>query len=445
VHELPDSVDQSLPRKFTQVASRSAQLVLITLGVPYILLGLLVNELTIASWVGVDSLGPFSRQVIRALDLAAITWGALTILYRRHTFIANTSLSLIATILLMLSIEGILHAFPGLLGSTFANGILTKYTTNPGGIYYFDPVLRMNFMLPSYNTEMTYNGYSWHHQTDEYGFRNHESRTKADIILLGDSNVYGHGLNIEQTVGYFLERLIGRPVYNLARQGDSSLQQAYLLSEQISRLQPRVVLYFFCENDIRDLYAYRTDNQLQEFIETPVNDITYPPRMNVPSAIKERDEQNVLHRSSLLNIIRQWSYVARVYNWNQFIRKDQAFEARISDQNHDVNNARSIGWRYTRKAIAYMNYVAAQHGTRFIIVPIPAFNKRLIAILKDVAAEQALPFVDTTSLDHSDPSDAALFLPGDGHLSEEGSRAIALLSSEQLAKNTILSSPKTSH
>ena len=419
---------------------------MLTIGVLYILLGLIVNELTIASWVGVDRLGPHSRQVILALDLAAITWGVLTIHYRRRTLIANMNVSLITTILLALSIEGLLHAFPRLLGETFANGVLTKYSTNPGGIYYRDPVLRMNFMLPSYNTEMAYNGYHWHHQTDEYGFRNHEGTMRANIVLLGDSNTYGHGLEMEQTVGYSLERLTGRTVYNLGRQGDSSLQQAYLLTEQISRLQPRVVLYLFCENDIRDLYEYRTDSELQEFIETPVHDITYPPRMNVLTAMKRRDEQNApaMHPNSLLEIIKQWSYLVKVYDWNEFMKKGQAFETRISDQNHDENNATSIGWAYTKKAIAYMNYVSVQHGASFIIVPIPAYNKRLISILRDVAAEQALSFVDTTSLDHHDPSDAELFLPVDGHLSERGAKAMALLISEQLAKQASFLSPTAS-
>ena len=415
---------------------------MMTIGVLYILFGLIVNELTIASWVGVDRLGPHARQVILALDVAAITWGVLTIHYRRRTLFANMNVSLITTILLALSIEGLLHAFPRLLGATFANGVTTKYSTNPGGIYYRDPVLRMNFMLPSYNTEMAYNGYHWHHQTDEYGFRNHEGTIRANIILLGDSNTYGHGLEMEQTVGYSLERLTGHTVYNLARQGDSSLQQAYLLTEQISRLQPRVVLYLFCENDIRDLYAYRTDSELQEFIETPVNDITYPPRMNVLTAMHRRDEQNA--PSSLLEIIKQWSYLVKVYDWNEFMRKGQAFETRISDQNHDENNATSIGWAYTKKAIAYMNYLSVQHGASFIIVPVPAYNKRIIAILRDVAAQQALPFVETTSLDHHHPSDAELFLPGDGHLSERGTKAMAVLISEQLDNKASLLSPTAS-
>ena len=198
------------------------------------------------------------------------------------------------------------------------------------------------------------------------------------------------------------------------------------------------MLYFFCENDIRDLYVYRTDAELQEFIDTPVNDITYPPRMNVQSAIARRDESNAssMHPSSLLDFVRQRSYLVKVYDWSQFIKDQQTIEARVSDQTHDQNNGMSIGWRYTEKAIAYMNNMAAQHGATFIVVPIPTANKRLIAILKDIATKQTIPFVDATSLDPSDPSNAALFLPRDGHLSEKGARAMVLLISEHLAKNT---------
>ncbi|MEQ1844263.1 MAG: hypothetical protein ABL983_01645 [Nitrospira sp.] len=204
-------------------------------------------------------------------------------------------------------------------------------------------------------------------------------------------------------------------------------------------------MYLFCWNDIRDLYEFLTDSELQKFIETPVNDITYPPRMNVLSAIKRRDEENakIMHPSSLLDVIRQRSYLVKVYDWNQFIRKEQAFEARISDQDHDENNATSIGWRYTKKAIAYMNHVAVQHEAKFIIVPVPAMNKRLIAILKDSAVEQAIPLVDTATLDPADPSNAVFFLPRDGHLSEKGANAMAALINEQLGRNTSISSQAT--
>jgi hypothetical protein len=95
---------------------------MMTIGVLYILLSLIVNELTIASWVGVDRLGPYSRQVILALDLAAITWGVLTIHYRRRTLIANMNVSLITTILLALSIEGCCTRFRASWGRLLRTG-----------------------------------------------------------------------------------------------------------------------------------------------------------------------------------------------------------------------------------------------------------------------------------------------------------------------------------
>lgn len=407
---------------------------LLAIGALYVLLALLANEWTVASWLGVDHLDPDARLVIRALGLAGLFWGVLTIAFRRRAFIANANVSVIAALLILVSVEVVLHAYPRLFGINFANGIQTNYSTKPGGIYYFDPVVKINFMLPSYSTGMTYNGHRWHHQTDQYGFRNQGNLATADIVLLGDSQTYGHGLEFEQTIGAALGRLTGRSVYNLGRQGDASLQEAYLLTEQIARLQPRVVLYLFTENDIRDLYFYRTDEELEAFAETPIDAITFPPRMNVEAALRLREEQNA-PEGSLAAIARRFSYLVRLYDSRQFIRREWAFSDRISDQKHDVNNAESIGWRYTRQAIAYMNRLAARHQATFVVVPTPAMNNHLIAILEDVAAAQRIPFLDTSIMDKTDPSNAEFFLHRDGHFSASGAEAMAVLIRAYLARN----------
>src|SRR5436309_711612 len=84
---------------------------------------------------------------------------------------------------------------------------------------------------------------NWTHETDAFGFRNRKVTVPADIVLLGDSMIYGHGLEYESTVGYLLERLTGLSVANLARQGDCAFQEAYLLTEYVSLFRPRYVLY----------------------------------------------------------------------------------------------------------------------------------------------------------------------------------------------------------
>lgn len=418
----------------TRPPGHRAHQALLAIGALYVLLALLANEWTVASWLGVDRLAADARLVIRALGAAGLSWGVLTMAYRRRAFVANANVSLIAAGLVLLSIEGVSHAYPRIFGRNFENGILTKYSTQPGGIYYFDPVVKMNFMLPSYHTEMTYNGHRWHHQTDRYGFRNQGNHATADILLLGDSQTYGHGLEFEQTIGAVLERLTGRTVYNLGRQGDASLQEAYLLTEQISRLQPRVVLYLFTENDIRDLYFYRTDEELEAFIATPIDAITFPTRMHVETALRLRKEQNA-PQSSLVGIARRFSYLVRLYDSRQFIRNQWAFSARISDQQHDENNAESIGWRYTRHAISYMNRLAGRRQATLVVVPTPAVNKHLISILEEVAATDAIPFIDTGIMDKTVPSNAEMFLHRDGHFSTSGAEAMAVLIRAYLARN----------
>lgn len=418
----------------TRPPGHRAHQAFLAIGALYVLLALLANEWTVASWLGVNRLDADARQVIRALGAAGLSWGVLTIAYRRRAFVANANASLIAAGLVLLFIEGVSHAYPRIFGRNFANGILTKYSTEPGGIYYFDPVVKMNFMLPSYSTEMTYNGHQWHHQTDRYGFRNQGNHTTADIVLLGDSQTYGHGLEFEQTIGAALERLTGRTVYNLGRQGDASLQEAYLLTEQISRLQPRVVLYCFTENDIRDLYYYRTDEELEAFIETPIDAITFPSRMSVEVALRLRKEENA-PRSSLAGIARRFSYLVRLYDSRQFIRKQWALSDRISDQRHDVDNDGSIGWRYTKHAVAYMKRLAARNHATFVVVPNPAINKRQISILEEVSAGEGVPFIDTSILDKTDSSNAGFFLRRDGHFSASGAEAMAVLIREYLARN----------
>jgi hypothetical protein len=83
---------------------------------------------------------------------------------------------------------------PILLGQAFANGALSRYSAKPGGIYYFDRSLRMYFMRPNHRAVTCYNGYVWRHETDALRFRKATLHVPADVMLLGDSVVYGHGV-----------------------------------------------------------------------------------------------------------------------------------------------------------------------------------------------------------------------------------------------------------
>jgi hypothetical protein len=201
-----------------------------------------------------------------------------------------TNIAVLATsiaVLLLLS-EGILRMWPEMFGQLFANTVLTQYKMTPEGIFYHDPVLKMNFMKPNFTTENYWNGYRWHHQTDNLGFRNTQTRYRADILLLGDSLIYGHGMNIDETVGVLLERRTPYSVVNLGVQGYSAFQEAYLVTEYVPRFKPRYVFFFFFENDIVDLYSFLTDQEMNEFIHQNIGEVSYKPRTDPDKLIQRR-------------------------------------------------------------------------------------------------------------------------------------------------------------
>src|SRR5215470_500708 len=184
--------------------------------------------------------------------------------------IGNALITLGSILVCLLALELLLRAHPLVLGDTFANGALSKYTNRAGGIFYYDPALAMNFMIPNLTTRMYYNRYVWTHQTDALGFRNRGPIMPADVLLIGDSLIYGHGVEYEQTVGHLLHQITGLRVANLGRQGDCAYQEAYLLTAYLPEIRARYVFYHFTENDISDLSVYLTDDQMRAFVATPV-------------------------------------------------------------------------------------------------------------------------------------------------------------------------------
>jgi len=55
---------------------------------------------------------------------------------------------------------------------------------------------------------MYYNRYVWTHEADALGFRNRGPIVPADVLLLGDSFIYGHGVEYESA---FLRRAGATP------------------------------------------------------------------------------------------------------------------------------------------------------------------------------------------------------------------------------------------
>jgi hypothetical protein len=423
-----------------------------TTGLLLIAGGILCNEWLLAATLSPDGvLVTETKLLIRVFDFVMIIWGVSIILFYRKNLIINVNIIFVSIMVTLLLIEVALRISPKIMGREFSNGVLTKYTVNQEGIYFLGANCQgkvLNLMKPNFKTTMCYNGYRWHHETDEFGFRNPGQRKEAEVLLLGDSYIYGHGVDIDKTVAYFLENSSKHSVVNLARQGDSAFQQVFLLGQYIAHFKPRYVFYFFYENDIFDMYLYLTKDEMKEFIERPIEDISVCYRDGLPHLqYSEQNSKAIISNTALK------PYVLRLYYWlssrrklNEIIKKTmkpaetakgakkdpKSGSEEITRQKlSDNDNPDSFGWRYTTKAILKMRYISELQGARFVIVPITPKNKKHFKILRDISKTNKILFIDTYIIDDYESS---MFLENDGHFSEKGARTMAELVSSFLDK-----------
>jgi hypothetical protein len=103
-------------------------------------------------------------------------------------------------------------------------------------------------------------------------------------------------------------------------------------------------------------------------------------------------------------LLKQRLYVLKTLDWIQFSRNRKHAVAQPTDESRNVNNDQSIGWRYTKKAILYMNYISQSYGSSLLVVPIIRTNKKYFTILEDFAREQNIDIVDTRAIYDGDRS-----------------------------------------
>lgn len=123
----------------------------------------------------------------------------------------------------------------------------------------FDPVLGWSY-LPSHSVNF------WDQKTYTFSAEGYRAKTtgetsdrsKPTILIVGDSFLFGHGLDMEQTFGYKLDALLHHRfnVLNFAVQG-YGLDQAYLRLQQLMPVyKPRYVIV-----DIHEDQDYRNVNR----------------------------------------------------------------------------------------------------------------------------------------------------------------------------------------
>lgn len=326
-------------------------------------------------------------------------------------------------------LEGVLRAFHDqLLPVAISNEVASGYHTGWDGIYEFVPAMNGDYPKPHYRRRMAWSGYRWTHRSDAYGFRNPHDRAHADVVLLGDSMVYGHGLEQPDTIAQRLENDLGRPVANLGVQGASIHQEYQILARWIATLEPRWVFVFFLYNDVEDLTAYLTHDEMMAFVQAPADatDVVY---FDAAARVDPGGLDAVLRGSYAARALRVLArLVARQLPWSTHAEAATLPPAFVG------NPAMALALVFHESALRRMNALAQQHGARFVNVMIHTGQPGPEAFFEDVlgrfCAANDIPVLSLRdSFVAAEARGDRLFLERDGHYSAAG----AALAARQVA------------
>ena len=113
----------------------------------------------------------------------------------------------------------------------------------------------LRFPKPNFTMEVRINSHG--HRFPEYDTTQFKDDSFTKILLLGDSFMFGHGVNIGDQVGYRLDKLLaasGRKfaVINSGVGGWGTLQQTTYARDHFDVFNPDIVVLLFCGNDPDD-------------------------------------------------------------------------------------------------------------------------------------------------------------------------------------------------
>jgi hypothetical protein len=339
------------------------------------------------------------------------------------------------TFVVLAIFEVVLRAFPGVLPMRVATAVYSVYGDKPGDIYFRDRTTRANFMWPNYQTNAYWNGYRWRHRTDALGFRNPPDLADRSLVLLGDSMIYGHGVEEEDTVAHFLRADYGRGAYSGARQGDCLYQEYLVARRLLPALRPKTLVVTTFLNDFADLETYRKPAEIAQPAELSLDVAALDARLDHAA-----DDAPILAQVYRLKVWRlgvaAWDFLSTRSSVDSegSAAGPPPFVLAITDDTRYAPLA-----RYYEVVLADLARRARDAGTTLVLLDLdvddsifpdslPAAD-RVWSLIESVARANGVRALNTRSLF---TGCATCFLPHDGHLSREGHQRLAAFLAAQL-------------
>ena len=308
------------------------------------------------------------------------------------------------------------------LPPAIGNDTVHCYSTRPGGMYFLDGPSHLRFCYPNDSRLALANHFAWQHRTDERGLRN-PPNCESEVLLLGDSFIYGHGVEESQNLAARLRTDHGWKVYNLARQGDGLTEQFVLFQLYRQELKPKRILLFAFVNDFGDITQVRSPEEMArppELADTYIQELRT--RLTDPS-----QRVTTGHWFDCLYTVR---FVATLLELN-------------GRRNQPGGPYRAAQWvealtlkEKFQPISAYYDQLIGQlqaSGAELVIIDVDTASEHpewstcqdlFSGFLKSLCQQRKLRYLSLRPLFKGHAENV---LPGDGHLSPEGHKALAEL------------------
>jgi len=309
------------------------------------------------------------------------------------------------------------------LPANIGNEVVRSYSCERGGIYFRDAPTGLQFCYPADHKRVIFNRRAWSHITDSRGFRNPPG-TICEVMLLGDSFIYGHGVEEPDTLAANLRNQHGWKAYNMARQGDTLCQEYLLFRLFAPVLKPRRVILFAFGNDFWDL---KGNHQPRDLLDPPE---LHPGYVEALARRLDDPHQRQIEGSWLSSLysIRSLEVLRRLWQRPTSQGPSPAQEAEdFSQASH-----------YYRRVFEDMARRCRADGIDFRVVFVEVFTdnphwlrtqEQLANFVRELSTRSQVPYLSTRDLLRGHPE---YILPEDGHLSPAGHKALADFLAERL-------------
>ena len=322
------------------------------------------------------------------------------------------------------------------------------------GIVRFDPALSPPKRLkPNLRVDLTgdFREFRFHLSTTNDGFRRSDApgireSVKPDVILLGDSQTFGVGVNDQDTFAARLSQKLKLPVLNTACPGYNTIEQLRLIESLLKSEHPKyVVLAFFAGNDPYENYANRGLLEGKQDGGPAVKG-TESKKPCALSALKNFLVKNSSIYNCLMRL-RRFEVVDHGLRAMRLINSEPPAELAIFRRDRPLEKLKF--WNVTERAIHQINRAVTASGAKLVLLNLPdryqvdrAYWDLWVkkyglspaqydlsgpnAHLRRYCEDEQIPFLDVTkSLRWHAAQGESVYWALDNHLSPKGHEVVA--------------------